>query len=136
MANGFPRKVMFVPDEITEISDTLRKLKLDNNLLGNDPIVVYDRQGREQEKIEPLSFAGRPHYATPSSVHHATAHATLTRVSCVVCRVSCVSRCVRIGMRSLKMLTDLSLSQNNLHTVPRSLCHVRYTQAVFFRPCT
>lgn len=86
MANGFPRKVMFVPDEITEISDTLRKLKLDNNLLGNDPIVVYDRQGREQEKIEPLSFA---------------------------------------GMRSLKMLTDLSLSQNNLHTVPRSLCHLR-----------
>jgi hypothetical protein len=89
MANGFPRKVMFVPDDITEISDSLRKLKLDNNLLGNDPIVVYDRLGREQEKIEPLSFAGRPHYATPTSVPHATAHATLTRVSC---RASCVVR--------------------------------------------
>jgi len=126
---------MFVPDDITEISDTLRKLKLDNNLLGNDPIVVYDRQGREQEKIEPLSFAGRPHCAHVRASCHRTRNTDARVVSCVVHRASCVSRCVRTGMRSLKMLTDLSLSQNNLHTVPRSLCHVRKAQAVFFRAC-
>ncbi len=99
MANGFPRKVMFVPDDITEISDTLRKLKLDNNLLGNDPIVVYDRLGREQEKIEPLSFAGKPHNAHVRASCHRTRNTDARVVSCRVvrraCRDVCVQACVR-----------------------------------------
>jgi hypothetical protein len=58
LAHGYPRKIIFVPDDIKEVGGTLRKLKLDDNLLGSDPVIVYDRQGNEQESIEPLSFQG------------------------------------------------------------------------------
>lgn len=58
LSHSYPRKVMFVPDDIKEVAGTLTKLKLDDNLITNNPIIVYDKYGREQEKIEPLSFEG------------------------------------------------------------------------------
>lgn len=104
---------MFVPDDIQKISGSLKKLKLDDNLITNHPIIVYDRYGREQERIEPLSLEGESYYYIHCQ-HH----------------THFMSK--RIGMRAMKVLSNLSLAQNNLRTVPPAICHVHRRSWLYF----
>lgn len=64
MLNLARSKLLFVPStEIKRIGSTLRKLELDDNLLSDDPFIIYDQQGNVKERIESLPFEGSYSFA-------------------------------------------------------------------------